>query len=166
MLETHHEAAFGWAVTCCGGDEDEAADVLQDAYMRLLDGRARFERRARFRTFVFGVIRRVAADRSRRRARRLGLLRAVPPEPALAAGASSVEGPSEEALRLRAALAELSPRQRELLHLVFYEGLTIERAAETIGTSLGTARTHYERGKARLRRLLADDDAEPGRASS
>lgn len=69
-LERLHEAAYGWALTCCGGEREEAQDVLQEGYLRVLNGRARFERRSEFRTFLFGVIRRVAAERRRRRQRR------------------------------------------------------------------------------------------------
>jgi len=38
LLERHHADTFGWALACCGGDEVEAADVLQDAYLRILEG--------------------------------------------------------------------------------------------------------------------------------
>jgi RNA polymerase sigma-70 factor (ECF subfamily) len=48
----------------------------------------------------------------------------------------------------------LPERQRDVLHLVFYQDLTIAQAAEVLGVALGTARVHYERGKARLRALL------------
>jgi DNA-directed RNA polymerase specialized sigma24 family protein len=51
----------------------------------------------------------------------------------------------------------LSPRQREVLHLVFYQDLTIAAAAGVLNISIGSARVHYERGKAQLRRLLGDE---------
>jgi RNA polymerase sigma-70 factor (ECF subfamily) len=56
-----------------------------------------------------------------------------------------------------AALRRLPARQRDLLHLVFYQDLSIGEAADVLGVSIGTARTHYERGKARLRRLLGEE---------
>ena len=44
-----------------------------------------------------------------------------------------------------------------MLHLVFYQDLTIAAAADVMGISVGSARVHYERGKAQLRRLLGDN---------
>jgi RNA polymerase sigma-70 factor (ECF subfamily) len=41
-----------------------------------------------------------------------------------------------------------------VLHLVFYQDLTIQEAAQIMGVGIGSARQHYERGKARLRSLL------------
>lgn len=158
-LATLHVAAYGWALTCCAGDEAEAEDVVQEAYLRLLGGRARFEGRSEFRTFVFGVVRRVAGERARRNARRRALLKLFRADVPGATPVSAATG--EEAGRVRDALAQVSPRQRELLHLVFYEGLTIEKAADVIGVSLGTARTHYERGKVRLRELLGEPPVGP-----
>ena len=57
---------------------------------------------------------------------------------------------------LARALARLSPRQREVLHLVFTEEWTVEAAAEAMGIGVGSARVHYDRGKKRLRALLAE----------
>lgn len=157
-LERHHLAASGWALSCCRWDEAAAQDVLQAAYLKILAGNARFAGRSSFRTWLFGVIRRTAAEHRRRRAlRRLvplsgldGRLEGRAPDTDPAAAAAR----SDESARLVAALERLPARQREVLHLVFYQDLSIAEAATVLGVSIGTARTHYERGKHRLRRLL------------
>jgi len=160
-LERLHAAAFGWALACCAGDRAAAEDALQASYLKILDQSARFDGRASFRTWLFGVVRRTAAEQWRRAALRrllpLAVLEAAPdgrPDPAVALARA------EATRRLEAALASLSRRQREVLHLVFYQDLSIAEAAAVAGISVGTARTHYERGKAALRRLLEEEGNE------
>jgi RNA polymerase sigma-70 factor (ECF subfamily) len=151
-----HAKSFGWALGCCDGDRGEAEDVLQVTYLKILDGRARFDGGSAFKTWLFAVIRRTAGERRRRRWLRAITLerwwnrnpKIEPTDPeCLASG-------SETARRVRRSLRALPARQRELLHLVFYEDLSIEDAAQVAGISVGTARTHYHRGKARLRELM------------
>ena len=60
----------------------------------------------------------------------------------------------EEVDLILSALKQLSERQQSVLHLVFYQDLTIEEAAELLNISLGSARTHYQRGKERLKKIL------------
>ena len=160
-LSRHHRAAFGWALACCRWDRTAAEDVLQNAYLKLVDGRARFDGHAQFRTFLFGVIRRTASEERRRRAIRATLTLAS------LRGNSAAESipPSgldpimldESSRELVAALERLSSRQRQVLHLVFYQDLTISDAASVLGISVGSARVHYERGKAQLRRILGEN---------
>jgi len=159
-LERHHEASFGWALACASWNRAEAEEVIQVAYLKVLEGRARFGGKSSFRTWLFGVIRRTAAERRRRaRLRSLALARIGTEVSPLADDSPERTAASQrERGRLVAALSQLSARQREALHLVFYGDLTIERAAEVMGVSLGSARTHYARGKQRLRALL--DEAE------
>ncbi len=158
QLEHHHRAAYGWALTCCRWDRLMAEDVLQASYLKVLDGRAAFAARSTFRTWLFGVIRRTALEHRRR-----GALRRLVPLHLLTGGAeprvvetdpATALERQEMARQLTAALAVLPGRQRELLHLVFYEDMSIRQAAEVLDIGLGTARTHYERGKRRLRELL------------
>ncbi len=156
LLELH-PASFGWALGCCRGDRGEAEDVLQAAYLKVLDRRARFDGRSSFKTWLFAVIRRTAGERRRRSFARLlaldrwwtGRPAAAPaPDPErLACGGEAAE-------RLREALLILPRRQGELLHLVFYLDLSLEEAAQVAGISVGSARTHYHRAKERLRRRL------------
>ena len=157
-LERHHADCFAWAMACCGRDRTEAEDVLQTSYLKVLDGRAVFASRSSLKTWLFGVIRRTAAEHRRWRALRRFRLAPMDepvdplPDPATAAGHA------DSSRRLLTALQTLTERQRQLLHLVFYQDLTIAEAANVLGISLGTARTHYERGKERLRRLLTLED--------
>ena len=165
-LERLHDESFGWALSCCSGDRPRAEDVLQTAYVRVISGRAAYGGRSLFRTWLFGVIRRVAQEEYRR----LRVERArttVLEHPAARALAEETRADAIDAAQvLHAKLAQLPDRQREVLHLVFYQDMSIAEAAEVMEISLGSARTHYERGKARLRSLLevtSDDRPAAGR---
>ncbi len=164
QLAACHVAGFAWALGCCDRDRGEADDVLQESYLKVLDGRARWDGRSSFRTWLFAVIRLTAADHRRRAVlRRLRLL----PSAQGADVASAAAGPDEaveaveQRARLAAALGGLARRQREVLLLVFYHELTVEEAAQVMGIGVGSARTHYARGKARLKELL-EAAARPG----
>lgn len=162
-LEELHEASFGWACSCCGWNEAEAEDVLQNAYVKVISGKARFDGRSTFRTWFFGVIRLTALERHRR-------LRSVEKRrermAARSAASDAVVDPADPAERaerariLRRALERLPPRQQEVLHLVFYEDMTLREAADVMAISIGSVRVHYDRAKKKLRGLLAH--AAPG----
>ncbi|MCW5832082.1 MAG: hypothetical protein KIS78_06475 [Labilithrix sp.] len=64
-LAALHPASFGWALACCRRDHGLAEEVLQDAYFKVLDGRARFDRRSSLKTWLFGVIRMTAREHRR-----------------------------------------------------------------------------------------------------
>ena len=154
-LERLHEESFGWALSCCGGDRTRAEDVLQTAYVRVIGGSAVFGGRSLFRTWLFGVIRRVALEDNRRtRTERGRTLMLEHPDAQVIADQNPRADDFDSARALHTALAELPDRQREILHLVFYQDMSIAEAAEVMEITVGSARTHYERGKARLRSLL------------
>jgi RNA polymerase sigma-70 factor (ECF subfamily) len=157
-LAAFHEASFGWALTCARFDRQEAEEVLQAAYLKVLDGRARFDGDSSLRTWFFGVVRWTSVERRRGSAeRRTALVRwfVQQPGPPPMPTPELVSSDRELRRRLCEQLARLSMRQREVLHLVFYQELTIGEAALVLSVSIGSARRHYERGKARLRVMLA-----------
>jgi RNA polymerase sigma-70 factor (ECF subfamily) len=161
QLEQHHASSFGWAMGCCRRDQAEAEDVLHNVYVKVLEGKARFNGASSFKTWLFAVIRKTASDHRRR-----NLLRSVIVLRAAERGVNPPhqERPDESAYRgevqtiFQHALRRLSSRQREALELVFYHELNIEEASAVMGVSLGSARTHYERGKKRLRELLQESE--------
>lgn len=133
-LESLHAASFGWARSCCAGDADEAADVLQATYEKVLGGRATFAGRSSFRTWLFGVIRLTALESHRRGARELRVSDWDGSSTPQQADAALLEAEREDALRH--ALQQLPARQREVLHLVFYEGVSVTQAAEMMDLSV------------------------------
>jgi RNA polymerase sigma-70 factor (ECF subfamily) len=158
-LERLHSESFGWALSLCAGDPGRAEEVLQNAYVRIISGRAVYGQRSAFRTWLFGVIRMVALEEQRRARREeqrtVWLDEAGAPE--LVDEQAGVAPDDVETVRdLGAALGQLPERQRQVLHLVFYQDLSIAEAAAVMEISVGSARTHYERGKARLRTLLGE----------
>ncbi len=147
-----HPATFAWAVVCCR-DRDVAADVLQSVYLKVLDGRGQFEERSQFRTWLFAVVRNAACDHRRTRWWRRALsfdAQSVDREEEPQSAGSRLEA-EEEIESIRNALSQLPPRQREIVHLVFYEDLTVADAAKVLGITVGAARQHYARAKESLR---------------
>jgi RNA polymerase sigma-70 factor (ECF subfamily) len=161
ILETLHPDAFGWALHCCAGDTSRAEDVLQNAYLKLAAGRLHHAGASSFKTWWFGVIRYTAHEEFRRLRHRQSLLGRLIVQ---LSGESHDPSPNpvkqieidERAQEMRTALSQLPARQAEVLHLVFYQDLTLNEAAQVMKISLGSVRQHYERGKARLRSLLTN----------
>jgi RNA polymerase sigma-70 factor (ECF subfamily) len=157
-LERLHQQSFAWALACCGRNPSDAEDVLQMTYLKVLDGSARYAGRSTFQTWLFGIIRRTAANKWRKFVNRDRLLRGLfqhQPEAGIPGPDTSLEY-TGNAARLVQALQSLSQRQREVLQLVFYHGMTIEETAITLGIGVGSARTHYARGKQNLAKKLAE----------
>ncbi len=155
-----HARSFGWALACCEHRADDASDVLQEAYTKVLDGSAKFDGRSSLKTWFFGVVRLTAMEHRRSAVVRWLLPRraetALDPSLAPSAPAEADEAlANHEAARvIAAALNDLSPKQRAVVHLVFYQDLTIAEAANVMRVSLGTARLHYDRGKKNLHAIL------------
>lgn len=109
--------------------------------------------------WLIGVARRVLANR-RRGERRAGALRArlrrervvCAPDPADLVGADH---------RLRDAFASLGDRDREVLALVAWEGMSVGEAAVVLGVPAPMVSARLHRARGRLRRALEAADAAP-----
>lgn len=152
-LAALHDAAFAWACSLTDRDAEAAADVLQSSYLLILDGRARFEGRSSLKTFLFGVVRRIASHHRRGRLRGLALIARLATEPA----SDTVLIDSQDPAMSRA-LHGLPRRQRDVLELVIYSEFTVEQSAEILDISVGSARTHFHRAKQALRKALGVND--------
>lgn len=161
-LETLHSASFGWALNCCRRDWAEAEEVLQTVYLKILEGKACFRGEASLRTWLFAVIRKTAISEHRknvlRKLRWSDCSQQTPVRVSAANQPAQALERSETQVLFQNALKSLPRRQREALHLVFYQDLTLSEAAVVMGISIGSARQHYERGKKHLRESLGQTE--------
>src|SRR5581483_1314756 len=136
-------------------DRAAAEDVTAQAFERAFRKRRTYRAsRGTRRAWLFGIARNAALDELRRRRAELAAEPADERSPA-------PEEAADAALRraaLRAALAALAPRERELIALKFFAGLSNAEIATVIGASEGAAGTRIHRVVEKLRR--ACDEAE------
>lgn len=139
-----------------GGDRHEAEDLVQSALMKTL-GRWRHvdDPEGYVRTVMYRH--QVSRWRLRRPHREPAL--GTPPDRAAHADAAA-----DAVLRLtvRQALARLTPRQRTMLVLRYFEDLSESEVAKLLGCSVGTVRSTTHRSLARLR-VLAPELGTPAR---
>lgn len=124
------------------GDDDLAADVTQETFVRVHAALGRFRHQARFSTWLFTIARNAAVDEQRRGARRARLQQALAtPRPT---------SDSSLGTEVRAALASLSPRLREAFVLVEVFGQPYQDAAEVLGVPTGTVKSRVFRARIEL----------------
>lgn len=150
-LEAIHDQVFGWALSRCDFDRATAEDLMQQAYVELLSGSARFEQRSSLRTFVFAIVQNLARSRFRRLASRIRLVSRFEHEPRAAQADAVIDDSQNDVWR---AVHRLPPRQRDVIELVFCREMTVEEASAVMGVSVGTGRVHYDRAKKTLRNNL------------
>ncbi len=134
-------------------DGPAAEEVTATAFERAYRKRRRFDpSRGEPRAWLFGIARNAALDELRRRGRQAELAA----EPADLDGAAVEAGAehSERRLALRAALAQLEPRERELIALKFFAGLGNAEIASVLGISESNAGTRLHRAVTKLREAL------------
>lgn len=127
------------------GDWERAADITQEALIRLYVAWPRLDKDRGLRTYARRAVTSTAIDHARRRSSRELLLTA--PD-AVGDDASDQVG---ERLLLMTALGELAPRQRACVVLRYYEDLSLEAVAEVLGCRVGTVKSQTARGLAALR---------------
>jgi RNA polymerase sigma-70 factor, ECF subfamily len=150
LYRSSRDDVFAYVTTLLG-DRSAAEDVTALAFERAYRRRMTFDRRrGEERGWVFGIARNAALDELRRRKRTASLI--VEPE---AVEEPSVEDGAEVALRrtaVRAALATLPAREREVIALKFHAGMRNAEIAGVIGVSETAAGTLLYRAMERLRK--------------
>jgi RNA polymerase sigma-70 factor (ECF subfamily) len=136
-------------------DPDEAADLTQDAFIRMLRSLGSYRGETKLTTWLYRLVVNLSIDRLRRRG--------APPirldDPDLDVDVPSADPADdtpaaferdEEAQAVRAAVSQLPEAQRLALTLHYFEDLRYEDIADVMGVPLNTVKSHLRRGKERL----------------
>jgi RNA polymerase sigma-70 factor (ECF subfamily) len=143
------------------GDPDLADEVAQESIVRAFHS-LRSSRPERLGSFVAGIARHVIADIIRARPREVPLDNIAPDSvPRTQRDALTILCDASEQAQVRQALALLAREDRDLLRLVFFDGLSPSEIAERLGAPAERIRQRKLRALARLR-LAFDETAEPG----
>jgi RNA polymerase sigma-70 factor (ECF subfamily) len=139
------------------GDQHAADDLVQDTLERAINKRHLWRPGSDLRAWLFAIMHNVFVNQLRSRQSH--------PEEALEEDALSAAEPSEnvrlEIYDLEAALAMLSPAQREVVLLVGLEQLTYAEVSRVLDIPIGTVMSRLFRGRERLRMLVTGTAVTP-----
>ena len=152
QLVRRHQASAWNAAFRLLGNANDAEDVAQEAFLRILQASHRYQPTAAFRTYLYRILTRLCRDHRRK---------ATPsscPNPDEEPG----QGPSPEANAVKGeerrvvqdALESLPSRQREAVVLRYYENLSYDEVGQIMGTSRKGVERLLTKGRAALARLL------------
>lgn len=151
LVRRHQSAVRHFLRHLAGGDAALADDLAQETFLQAWRSLVRFEYRANFTTWLLGI-----AHNHWRNARRKQ--RTVSVDETHLATLELVPSPaplSDLRHDLQGALRTLATEEQTALHLCYQQGLSHSEIAEVLQWPLGTVKTHLNRGKDKLRPLLA-----------
>ncbi|HKE98524.1 MAG TPA: sigma-70 family RNA polymerase sigma factor [Actinomycetes bacterium] len=155
LVRVTHRAVYTQALRLLGNPED-AADVTQDVYLRVIRKLGSFRHEASFATWLSRVTTNVAMSTLSRRSRRLVAEGGAPPEELADPGADPADRSDALALaaRLESLVQALPEGQRQVLVLRDVYGLSTEEVASTMGLSPGAVKVRLFRARERLKSQL------------
>ncbi len=151
IVERHQ--TWAWSVAYrFTGNEDDALDIVQEAFLRLLDASPRYRPVAKFRTFFYRIISRLCLDRAKKK--QPLFLETTPDNPDPLPGAPDAMERRETAAAVRSALDGLPADQRLAVVFRYYEDLNYEEIAAIMETTAKAVERLLARGRERLRDIL------------
>lgn len=133
------------------GDDDAAAESVQETWLRVLRGIARLREPALLRPWLFGIARRVLMDRLRAKYSEPVI---VPLEGSDFAASESEDDLADELELLRAGINALPLLEREVLELFYLRELTLVELAAVLDVPVGTIKSRLFRARNSLRGQL------------
>lgn len=156
LYDRHAALVYGIALQFLG-NTTEAEDLSQDIFLSLTRKCSYDPKRGTLRTYLAILTRSRALDRLRSRTRKQNKLRnQVPNENARALSESPINdiAQSERSQEVQSALSQLSTKEKEVLTMAYYQGLSQSEIAKQLNIALGTVKSRSRRGLLKLRQAL------------
>jgi RNA polymerase sigma-70 factor (ECF subfamily) len=152
-----HGAAVGRLCMAFLGSQAEAEEAAQETLLAAFDAMGSYRGEGSVRAWLFGIARRVCARRLETRVRREARLRLVRGDETEAPGAEALLAARRKAERVRAALDQLKPSERDAVMLRYDAELSFAEVATACGIDQAAARKRVSRALERLRKALGDE---------
>jgi len=177
LVERHQRRAFAIAIGLVR-DENDARDVVQEAFLRVFRSLDRFKGGSSFFTWLYRIVTNLAIDLIRKPARRETELYENPsiadeahtlPFVSRIDGADPVDAVRRREIRerIQKALDQLPPYHRSVILMREVEGMSYQEMAEAMDVSKGTIMSRLFHARQKLQKALADCYLEhTGRSSS
>jgi len=149
LVEAHRARAYTLALRILRSTED-AEEVAQDSFVRVWTALPGFRGESSFATWLYRIVARRAFDRAQVMRHRRSREHHPADLPEHAAPARGDDDTLRAAL-LQRLIAELSPAQRAVVTMFYYEGRAVEQVAAVLGMPENTVKTHLLRARAALR---------------
>jgi RNA polymerase sigma-70 factor (ECF subfamily) len=160
LVNRHSRPLFRLAFRMTGNEQD-AEDVVQEAFLRAYRALDRFEDRSQVGSWLYRIAANCAYDVLRARQRHEDRFEDEPEEGGLGVLPSAEPGPDRLALsgevrkRLEVALARMTARERSAFVLRHFEGMSIEEIGGALGMDESAAKQAVLRAVRKVRQVLA-----------
>lgn len=152
LYERTKAAVYGLALSILRNPQD-AEDVMQDTYIRIIRSAGRYRSQGKPMAFILTITRNLALDRIR-----AGTSDPLPLEEEwLSDSRPDFSESALDRMALRAVLSELTEEERQIVILHSVERFKHREIAELLGIPLGTALSKYRRSLTKLRSMLEEN---------
>ncbi|MFO7644801.1 MAG: sigma-70 family RNA polymerase sigma factor [Desulfosarcina sp.] len=152
QIVTRHQT-WAWKISYRFiGNEEDALDIVQEAFLRLLEASGRYRPSAAFRTYFYRIISRLCLDRGKKK--QPLLLETIPDAADPRPDVSDAMIKHEAVLAVRTALGTLPANQRMAIVLRYYEDLNYEEIASAMETTPKAVERLLARGREQLKGIF------------
>jgi len=153
-IAQQHAARLWRCALAFGTDSQWAEDLAQETLVEAWRSFARFDGRCQFSTWLYGILRhRFLKGRRHRRIALPWVPSALDQAPCPADTPDRSAEASEDAARVRQAVADLTEEHRLVIELRFFAGATLEDIAAALDCPLGTVKSRLHHALEKLRRM-------------